>query len=501
MALSAPSFPESFQWINVNQPLRLEELKGHPILLDFWTYCCVNCIHILPDLKKLEQEFSNRGLVVIGVHSAKFSHEQDYQNILQACHRLHVNHPVVVDENMQIWQSYAIRAWPSFVLIDAQGHIVFTASGEGKYAVLREQISKLLENTSLPEVKLSSWEKLDDKLNFRYPVKAIAAEINSETNYFVSDSYNNRIIQLNSQGKFITSFGEGILQSPQGMCVWKQELVVCDTGNHRVVAFDLLGTPQRKYRILAGGEHPGFFDAKSEYEAKKAPLNSPLDVCVWGDDLAITCSGSHQIVVYHSRADSIAHIAGSGREDLLDGAAPLAALAQPSGICSLSENTLAFVDSETSSLRLLERNWNDTGKTKIKTLVGEGLFEFGFQDGQGENARLQHPLGCTWSPQTNQIYIADTYNNRIRVYSVELDFLSTLEISEPLNEPSGISWHQGDLIITDCNANRILVIQEKDIHKNDKGHFEHAGQASSVFSGPFGSLTDYSTLDHRKGIC
>lgn len=123
MGLSAPQFPESFQWINTKQPLRIEEFKGHPILLDFWTFCCINCIHILPDLKKLEQEFSAQGLVVIGVHSAKFSHEQDYQNILQACHRNHINHPVVVDENMQIWKSYAIRSWPSFVLIDSNRDI------------------------------------------------------------------------------------------------------------------------------------------------------------------------------------------------------------------------------------------------------------------------------------------------------------------------------------------------------------------------------------------
>jgi thiol-disulfide isomerase/thioredoxin len=501
MGLSAPQFPESFQWINTKQPLRIEEFKGHPILLDFWTFCCINCIHILPDLKKLEQEFSTQGLVVIGVHSAKFSHEQDYQNILQACHRNHVNHPVVVDENMQIWKSYAIRSWPSFVLIDSNGDIFFTASGEGKYELLREQVLKLLENTSLPEIKLSQWETIEDKINLRYPIKTVATEIEEGRNYFISDSYNNRIVQLNDKAQFVTSFGEGILKSPQGLCVWKNELLVCDTENHRIVAFDLMGTPQRKYRILAGKGNPGFFDAKSEYDAKLAPLNSPADICIWGNNLAIACSGSHQIVIYSPRSDSIVHIAGSGREDILDGAAPLAALAQPTGVCAISDDKLAFTDSETSSLRSLEKNWNDTGKTVITTLVGEGLFEFGFKNGQSSEARLQHPLSCAWSPETRNLYIADTYNNAVRIYSLELDFLGTLELSEILNEPSGISWYQGDLIITNCNANNFFIVKEKDILESSGSDSNYYSKVTSVFSGPFGNIADYSTLDSKKNVC
>jgi thiol-disulfide isomerase/thioredoxin len=108
------------EWLNTDKPLVIsEDLKGKFVLLDFWTYCCINCIHILPELKKLEHEFPNE-LVVIGVHSAKFEAEKDTQNIAEAILRYEIEHPVVNDHEMEIWKQYHVSSWPTMYLIDPE---------------------------------------------------------------------------------------------------------------------------------------------------------------------------------------------------------------------------------------------------------------------------------------------------------------------------------------------------------------------------------------------
>ncbi|KAB8030950.1 redoxin domain-containing protein [Fluviispira multicolorata] len=490
MPVHAPDLPSQFKWVNSSQQLSLSQYLGHPILLNFWTYCCINCIHMLSDLKKIEEEFCPKGLVVIGVQCAKFSHEKDFESINEACHRLNIQHPVIVDEEMYLWKKYAVRSLPTFVLIDSDGKIIFTASGKNIYEGLKEQISTLIQDKNLPEIKLLEWANIEDKLNLRYPTKAVAAKMNDIINYFISDTFNNRIVHLNSEGKFISSFGEGILASPQGCCVWKNELIVCDSEHHRLLAFDLEGSPQRKYRVLAGKGEKGIFETRSEFVAKLAPINSPADVCVWGNDLAITCAGSHQIVLFVAKDESILHIAGSGREDIVDGPASFAALAQPSGITAISDTILAFTDSETSSIRLIVKNWNESGKTMIVSLVGEGLFDFGFRDGLGAEARMQHPLSCAWSPISQNLYVVDSYNNALRIYSVDKDYLGTVTLSEGLNEPSGIYWFEGKIIISDTNSHRIIILDEDKIDQKDNIDSLEVAQVAEIYSGPFGQISD-----------
>ena len=248
----------------------------------------------------------------------------------------------------------------------------------------------------------------------------MATEINSNVFYFVSDTFNNRIVQLNYEGKFVTSFGEGILSSPLGCCIWKEELIVCDSGHHRVIAFDLEGKPQRKYRVIAGKGEKGLFEARSE-----------------------------------------------------------------------SDTVLALTESETRSIRLIIKNWTETGKTMIVSLVGGGLFDFGFSDGLGAEAKMQHPLSCAWSPTSQNLYILDSYNNAMRIYSVGKDYLGTVPLSERLNEPSGITWFNGNLIITDTNSHRILIIHENDISQKEDIDSSNVTLVKQIFEGPFARITDY----------
>src|ERR1700730_7957251 len=136
----APEFPDGLTWLNTDKPLSLRGLRGKVVLLDFWTYGCINCMHIIPDLKKLEKKYPNE-LLVIGVHSAKFQNEKDTENIRRIILRYEIEHPIVNDADFAIWRSYAVNAWPTRYLIDPDGYIIGKLSGEGGYEALDKAIA------------------------------------------------------------------------------------------------------------------------------------------------------------------------------------------------------------------------------------------------------------------------------------------------------------------------------------------------------------------------
>ena len=121
--VDAPDFPEGLDWINTAEPISLNDLRGKVVLLDFWTYGCVNCIHIIPDLERLEAEYSDE-LVVIGVHSAKFTNEGETNNLKDIVQRYGLVHPVVNDKDFTVWNQWGANAWPTIALIDPAGRVV-----------------------------------------------------------------------------------------------------------------------------------------------------------------------------------------------------------------------------------------------------------------------------------------------------------------------------------------------------------------------------------------
>jgi len=140
---AARPFPQGLHWINTARPIDLAALHGKFVLLDFWTLGCINCMHIIPELHKLEQAWPGE-LVVIGVHSAKFAREKQSKSIEEAVLRYRIEHPVVNDADFAIWNSYGVQAWPSLVLIDPEGYAVWGHSGE----VTFEQVDTLLKKAA-----------------------------------------------------------------------------------------------------------------------------------------------------------------------------------------------------------------------------------------------------------------------------------------------------------------------------------------------------------------
>lgn len=474
----APELEGGQGWLNTDRPLKMAELRGKIVLLDFWTYCCINCIHIIPDLKKLEAKY-NKELVVIGVHSAKFKNERDSDNIRQAILRYEIEHPVVNDSEFEIWSQYAARAWPTICLVDPDGYVIDIYSGEGHYDELDQQIGKLASefrakgklNEEPLQILLEKHKVTPDILSF--PGKILADEKGQRL--FISDSNHNRIVITSLTGETIDVIGNGQIgridgdykttsfDHPQGMALSPDGnlLYVADTENHLIRRVDLknksvatlAGTGKQSSRVNEFG--PSY----------KVALSSPWDVELVGNNLFIAMAGPHQIWVMDLKTSEIGPFAGSGLEGGIDAVRYKAALAQPSGL-ALSGRTLYVADSEISSIRSIEIS--DQGQ--VSTLAGSGeLFGFGDQDAKGLDARFQHPLGVEFAG--GLLYVADTYNHKIKVIDPKDGSSKTFlglgksgkedGKSPTFFEPSGLSFALDKLYIADTNNHSVRVADIK----------------------------------------
>lgn len=460
----APEFPPMATWINAERPLSLaEDLRGQVVVLDFWTYCCINCLHTLPVLSQLEQRFLDRPVAVVGVHSAKFLTERDPEHIRRAVERYHVQHPVVVDSEHEVWQSYAVRAWPTLILVDAEGYVRDEIRGEAELDDLTARVNALLEEGRdkgvLADHPLDARpEPSSDQQLLFYPGKVAA----DDSRIFVADSGHHRIVVADHDGRIEKMVGgvRGVghvdgrfdavaFNDPQGMSSDGTTLFVADRGNHLLRALDL---DLFWVRTLAGtgrkGTSRGAMDPTKPLEVA---LRSPWDVQCVAQYVLIAMAGSHQIWLYDPQKHEIGAWAGSGAEDHVDGALHEAAFAQPSGL-DLVGHWLMIADSEVSSIRAI-----DLQKGQAATLVGQGLFDFGDVDGSGDEALLQHPLDVAVIGEV--LYVADTYNHKIKAIDLRTRAVSTAfgnGDTSVLNEPSGLCAVGDRLLVADTNNHRVL---------------------------------------------
>ena len=478
--LPAPEFPDGLDWLNTDRPLTIAELRGKLVLLDFWTYGCINCIHIIPDLARLEAEYPDE-LVVIGVHSAKFTNEGDTENIRQIILRYGLEHPVVNDKDFRVWSTWGANAWPTLMLVDPAGNVVGGHSGEGVYPLFKPVIESLvqefdragrLDRTPL-ERKLEREGLASSVLSF--PGKVLADT--ERDRLFVADTNHHRVLTVQlSTGRVVQAFGNGrtglrdgaagqaTFWNPQGLALSENGLTlyVADTDNHAVRQIDLssgevttlvgTGTQARQYPPAPG-------------QAPAVELSSPWDLALDGQTLYIAMAGSHQIWQIDLASGLTQAFAGSGREGTLDGPRAAAELAQPSGLALDGHGRLYIADSEGSSIR-----WAEIGgaNPQVGTLVGSGasLFDFGDLDGMGNQARLQHPLGVV--SDGAQLYVADTYNSKIKRLDPASSELITFlgdghgwrDGDQPLfYEPGGLDYAAGRLYVADTNNHAIRIIE------------------------------------------
>lgn len=476
--LSGDELSGGVEWLNTSGEIELKDLRGKVVLLDFWTYCCINCMHILPDLKFLEHKYPKE-LVVIGVHSAKFDNEKDSENIRRAALRYEIEHPIVNDAEMKIWRGFGVRAWPTIGLIDPEGYFCGVASGEGNRELLDEVIAKLIAYHRAKGTLDETPVQFDLERNrakpgaLRFPGKVLADEASDRL--FITDSNHNRIVITSLEGELIDVIGNGTAGStdgnyktatffrPQGTALVGDNLYVADTENHMLRVIDLKA---KKVTTLAGtGKQAQFRDRGGSL--RKTALNSPWAISHVDGTLYIAMAGPHQLFAHEIGSDEITVFAGSGREDILNGTLAESAFAQPSGITVGTGKALFVADSEGSSIRKVTLG----AKGEVTTVAGasdlpqgQTLFAFGDIDEVGGKARFQHPLDVLF--HEGALYVADSYNHKVKRVDLANRKVTTLlgtgksgASLDPvkLAEPAGLSAVKNKLFIADTNNHRILV--------------------------------------------
>lgn len=472
--VKSPDLDGGTGWLNTSGEITLKDLRGKVVLLDFWTFCCINCMHVLPDLAWLEKKYDKQ-LVVIGVHSAKFANEKESENIRRAIVRYEISHPVINDSEMTVWRKFGVGSWPTLVLIDPEGFYCGQTSGEGKRELLDVNIKRLVAfhkaKGTLDEspVRFDLEREKAPATPLKFPGKVLADEPGGRL--FIADSNHNRIVIASLEGKLLETIGTGAIgkvdggygkasfDHPQGLALAGQKLYVADTENHLIREIDL---GERLVRTVAGTGEQGHFETGGK--ALATSLNSPWDVVPLQGKLFIAMAGPHQIWEFDPKQQTVRAHAGSGREDVLNGPLDRGALAQPSGIATDGKD-LFVVDSEGSAVRRVATDPAGTIETIAGTsnlANGQSLFAFGDREGVGAEARFQHPLGIAWS--NGRLYVADTYNHRIKQVDPETGEVRNYlgdgksgDRDSPARfyEPGGLSIAGDILYIADTNNHLI----------------------------------------------
>ena len=469
--MNAPEIARpGLKWFNVAGPLPITTLRGRIIILDFWTEGCINCIQIIPTLRRVEEKYPNK-VVVIGVHSPKFANEKNAASVKDAIRRYDIRHPIIHDPQMTIWRAYGVQAWPTLVVIGSDGKIAGTIPGEPDpdrfFTAIDNLAATSAKTGTLKPAALDLTSLQEPKGRFLFPGK-LKPVPGHDKRWALADGGHNQVVLLDDNGKELERYGSGEaglldgakdkarFNHPEGVIASSDAIYVADTENHAIrrinlasgAATTLAGTGKRGMQL--GAPEPGLTRA----------LASPWDLEKKGDELFFANAGTHQIGVLDLKSGTVAALAGTGEEGLRDGRAASASMAQPSGLAlSADGKTLYVADSESSAVRAITLSKDP----QIVTLVGAGLFDFGWVNGNFRDARLQHPLGV--AVDGDRLLVADTYNSAIRELElskhevVDFDggkFTCVDPVCVPTREPAGIVVDTMDrILLVDTGNHRI----------------------------------------------
>jgi hypothetical protein len=402
-------------------------------------------------LRSLEQKYG-AAIQVIGVHSGKYIAERNTDRIRDASIRLNAVHHIVNDRQFRIWRSYAVRAWPTLVIVDAAGYVVGAHAGEFTAEALEPLLNRLVgdADVAFDQTVVTADPPAHAQGTFLFPEK-IAVD---HRRIAVADTGNHRIIvaELNSDSTEAritrviegTTSGQLPIRSPQGMEFHNEFLFFTDSESHALNVADLsTGSVQ----TLAGtGEQ-----IRTQADLRSGALSSPWDVVLTGDTLYVAMAGRHQIWSFDTARKALRVHAGTGGEDILDAPNREALLAQPMGITADGDQ-LYFADAESSAVRSCDA----TPSGAVRTLVGTGLFDFGDQNGAGDRVRLQHPQGVAYHAESRGLLVADSYNDALKWIDPATRESKTFVTG--LHEPAGLACGSSHAFVADTNAHRVVAV-------------------------------------------
>lgn len=496
-------------WLNTGgRTVTLADLRGKVVVLDFWTFCCINCLHVLDELRELEERHRDE-LVIIGVHSPKFVHEADPVALAAAVERYEVHHPVLDDPDLVTWSAYTARAWPTLVVVDPEGYIVAQMAGEGHARNLEILVERLVaEHDAKGTLHRGDGPYVAPEPTsgtLRFPAKALPLPGGT---FLVADAGHHSLAEVAADGEtLVRRIGSGErglvdggpddarFSEPNGLALLPDDVaavvgydvVVADTVNHALrgvrladgMVTTVAGTGEQ-YMVGAADNEPA--DRRGQ-GALGIKLSSPWDVAWWpaAGTVAVAMAGNHTLWAFDPRAGRTELVAGTMNEGLQDGPLADAWFAQTSGLAVGPDGgRLWLADSEVSALRHVDLTPADDAvgddtlevvrsratdpRSAVGTAVGAGLFDFGLRDGAADQALLQHPLGVAVLPD-GSIAIADTYNGAVRRYAPDADggpgTVTTL--ARDLAEPSGLvvlpSQDGIELLVVESAAHRLTRLR------------------------------------------
>lgn len=475
--------PTGFQLLNTEKSLSMASLKGHVTLLFFWTYSHLNSIHALSDMETLMKQYGDQPFQVVGVHSPKFYNEQNVDSVKAAIIRNGISFPVIVDKGHALWKRYGVQAWPTYIVISSEGAVVGRLAGEKRLKLLEPMIKQTLKQgkkkkTLTKQRYVPQPPKYPDTL-LSFPAK-LAMDVKNKILY-IADSGHHQVVeaQLTDKGtaKILHRIGSGnrglidgdytaaAFSMPVGLAWANGLLYVADMDNHAIRVLDLSA---HKVSTFAGDGNYGEFGQP----------NSPGAVAVYNHTLYVAMSGGHQLWTASLSGEDkeLELYVGNGYENFVDGSALGSSLARPAGFAvDDKDKRLFFVDADVSALRVVSLI-----DDSVKSIIGQGMFKYGFKDGAFAQAQLQFPLAIAY--KDNRVYVADTFNHALRAADLKDGKIYTLlwpsedkktlinngtkTSQQPLNEPGGLLFDGNTLYISDSNNHmiRLYDIEKKTLN-------------------------------------
>lgn len=456
-------WPEGLDWVNTDEVPRLTDLRGKVVLLVFFNASVVHGQQLLEELRPLMSRYHD-GLAMIGMHTPKYAHETQDAMVLKAVNRLHLRFPVANDKEFIAWRRFAVSAWPTVVILDCEGRVVASFPGCGRVGEIESRIESLLDQAGMADLRnyeaLPAARKPEPRKSLSFPSAIVAGE----NHLYIADSGLNRILEVSFEGHVTRTFGSGNaglwdakateagFNRPQGLAVVRDQLFVADTGNHAVRRIKL-GTGY--VETLCGTGKTADPRTLELGVPRQTALASPMDVAAHQECLYIAVAGFQQILSLDLGRDRLSVYAGNGREDLADGSGSFASFAEPCGL-SVGRDSLYVADAGNSALRAIR-----FGDSRVQTLLGLGPFDFGDVDGNATLARLQHPMALHMDAARGLVWICDSFNNKLKVYTLAKGEVKSINLKYALTEPMGVCVARDSVWIANTGAHEVLRLDLK----------------------------------------
>jgi NHL repeat len=451
-------FPDALNWVNWRAPVRLADLRGHIVLLVFWQGASTSSANLLGEIRALEKKHPDTFSLVC-VHTPRYAAQSSDAAVSEAAQRYRVQAPVANDHEWLAWRQFSVAAWPTTLVIDAEGRLAACMLGEGRAQEIEDAVMHLREEMPLAAAVRAQSRVPDAQAVPAGPLAFPAHALATDSRLFVCDSGHHRVLECMHDGRVLRQFGSGTpgnwdgqlaacaFQFPQGLAAGRDVLYVADTGNHCIRRIRLDGGD---VETVLGTGQPAYANVEEQGGSLRVRINAPQALALDGEVLYVAAMGQNQILRVDLRQQCVETLAGDGRSDVRDGIGGQSSFSQPAALAILP-GQLLVADAGGNAIRRLR-----FADLVVTTLAGSSPWEPGNHDGVGHNARFAYPSGI--AAGGNRVFVADTWNDRLCMLDPYSGQAATLQFDYPLHEPQGLSWGGGSLWVADRNDHVVLRI-------------------------------------------